>query len=100
MRASNTPAPGISPQRRKTNRWGSGEHLFLTRWTIKRAAVSQGNSFDRAGTDAAVFAIPVVDPQVILKLAVFVIRVSIIGKRSAAPADCFMQHGGDHFGDS
>src|ERR1041384_7229143 len=73
--------------------------LFLTRRAIKDTAVSKGDSFDRARTDPAVFAVAVVDPQVILKLAVLVIRVAVIRKRSAAPANRFMQHRWNHFSD-
>jgi hypothetical protein len=74
--------------------------LFLARRAIERAAVSKRDSFDRTWTHATRFTVAIVDPQMILKLAVSVVGVAIVRERRAAPADRFTQDGGNHESDS
>jgi hypothetical protein len=72
---------------------------FLARRTIKSAPVADGDSLDRARAETTLLSIAVVDPQLMLKLTEVVLGVAIIRKRRAAPADRFVQDGGNHRGD-
>src|SRR5262249_16070939 len=65
----------------------AGRFLFLTGGTIERAPIADRHPLDRARTNSAGFAGAVINAQMILKLARFVVGVAVIRKRRAAPAD-------------
>ena len=73
---------------------------LLARGAIKSAAIADGDALDDARTDAAFFAVAVVNSQVILKLARLVVGIAVIRKRRAAPADRVLEQARDRAGDS
>src|SRR5215510_15652845 len=54
--------------------------LFLTGRAVVSAAIADGHSLDRAGTDPAWFAVAIVDPQMVLEFAALVIGIAIVGE--------------------
>ena len=60
---------------------------FLAGRTIEGAAITDGNSFDRARAKTAFLSAAIVNSQMILKLAELVVGIAIVRKRGPAPAD-------------
>jgi hypothetical protein len=60
---------------------------FLAGRTVKPATIADRNPLYRARTTAALFAAPVIDIQMMLKLAALVVSVAVVRKRRAAPAN-------------
>ena len=59
----------------------------LTRRAVKRAPVADGDALDDVRANPAFLSVPVVNPQMVLKLAALVVSIAVIGKRRTAPAD-------------
>src|SRR5581483_11885024 len=65
---------------------------FLAARAVKGAAVSDRHAFYRSAARAALLPLAIVDPEMLLKVAILVVGVAIIGKRCAAPADRLAQN--------
>ena len=70
--------------------------LTLTGRTVTRAAISQRDAFNFSRADPAGFAAPIINAEMVLKLAELVVGVAVIRKRSSAPANRLPQHGTNH----
>ena len=69
--------------------------LFLAGRTIERAAVSDRHALDKTRTSPARLAIAIINSQVTLEFAGFIVGISIVGKRCATPPDRVAQQAGN-----
>src|ERR671924_788467 len=61
--------------------------LFLARRAVERAAIANGHALDHPRTKPAGLSAAIVNSEVILKLSRSIVRIAIVGKRRAAPAN-------------
>ena len=75
------------------------DRLFLARRAVEGAPVSQDDSLDQTVTFSAWLGFAVIDSEMVLKIAKFVVGIPVIRKRSPTPANRLAEdltgHGGD-----